>query len=139
MENDSSTGRNKNSEEEQNGQESKEKSNIKENEEEDKEQGTKIKAHMCPCKLKAAVIPRVTLNEPALQEHREYMQTYAIICKFMGLWPNEKALQMWIRYGWKPKGNIDLHLGSKGFFSVDFANIEDKDRVFEGGPYFLLL
>ena len=64
------------------------------------------------------------------------MQTYAIICKFMGLWPTEKALQAWIRYHWKPKGSIDLHLGSKGFFTVVFANIEDKDRVFEGGPYF---
>lgn len=59
-----------------------------------------------------------------------------IICKFMGLWPIEKALQNWIRYHQKPKGSIDLHLGSKGFFSVVFTNIEDKDRVFEGGPYF---
>jgi len=31
---------------------------------------------------------------------------------------------------------IELHLGSKGFFIVIFSNIEDKDRVFEGGPYF---
>jgi len=91
---------------------------------------------MGPCKLKATVIARVTLNEHALQEHREYMQNYAIICKFMGLWPTEKALQMWIRHHWKPKGSIDLHLGSKGFFTMVFANIEDKDRVFEGGPYF---
>ena len=34
------------------------------------------------------------------------------------------------------KGSIDLHLGSKGFFTVVFSNIEDKDRVFEGGTYF---
>ena len=54
----------------------------------------------------------------------------------MGLWSNEKALQMWIKYHWKPKDSIDLNLGSKGFFTVVFANIEDKDRVFEGGPYF---
>jgi len=62
--------------------------------------------------------------------------TYAIICKFMGIWPTKKALQMWIKYHWKPKGSIDLHLGSKGFFIVVFYNIEDKDRIFEGGPYF---
>lgn len=66
------------------------------------------------------------------------MQTYAIISKFMGLWPTEKALQTWIKNHWKPKGSIDLHLGSKGFFTVVFANIEDKDRVFEGGPYFFV-
>eukprot|EP00253_Pinus_taeda_P029313 PITA_29313 len=64
------------------------------------------------------------------------MQTYVIICKLMGQWPTQKALQTWIRYHWKPKGSIDLHLGSKGFFTVVFTNIEDKERVFEGGPYF---
>ena len=64
------------------------------------------------------------------------MQTYAIICKFLGLLPIENALQTLIKYHWKPKGSIDLHLGSKGFFTVVFVNIEDKDIVFEGGPYF---
>jgi len=64
------------------------------------------------------------------------MQTYAIICKFMGLWPTKKSLQMWIRY--HPKGSIDLHLGSKRFFTVVFANIEDSDRVFERGLYFFV-
>jgi len=31
---------------------------------------------------------------------------------------------------------ITRHLGSKGFFAVVFTRLEDKDRVFEGGPYF---
>lgn len=64
------------------------------------------------------------------------MKTYAIICKFMGLWSTEKALKTWIKYHRKPKGSIELHLGSKGFFTMVFTSIEDKDRVFEGGPYF---
>jgi len=89
-----------------------------------------------PCKPKAEVTPRVVLNDPSLQAHMDHMRTYVIICKFMGLWPTEKALQAWIKYHWKPKGGIDLHLGSKGFFTMVFTNIEDKDRVFEGGPYF---
>eukprot|EP00253_Pinus_taeda_P034636 PITA_34636 len=70
------------------------------------------------------------------EAHREHMGTYPIICKFMGLWPTEKALQSWIKYHWEPKGSIDLHLGSKVFFTVVFTNIEDKDKIFEGGPYF---
>lgn len=57
----------------------------------------------------------------------------------MGLWPTEKALNAWIKNHWKPKGNIDLHPGSKGFFTIVFTNIEDKDRVFEGGPYFYVV
>lgn len=54
----------------------------------------------------------------------------------MGVWPTEKALHVWIKNHWKPKGDIYLHLGSKGFFIVMFANIEDKERMFEGVPYF---
>jgi hypothetical protein len=41
---------------------------------------------------------RVVLNDLALQGHREHMGTYAIICKFMGLWSTEKDLQTWIKY-----------------------------------------
>lgn len=54
----------------------------------------------------------------------------------MGIWPIERALDIWIRSHWKPKGEIHLHLGSKGFFTIVFTSLEDKDRVFEGGPYF---
>jgi len=54
----------------------------------------------------------------------------------MGLWPMEKALHVCIKNHWKPKGDIDLHLGSKGFFTVVFTNIEDKDKVLEGRLYF---
>jgi len=45
------------------------------------------------------------------------------------------VLHIWIRSHWKPKGELHLHLGSKGFFTVVFASLEDKDKVFEGGPY----
>ena len=31
---------------------------------------------------------------------------------------------------------MELHLDSKGFFTVVFMNLEDRDRVFKGGPYF---
>jgi len=45
-----------------------------------------------PCKPRATITPRVVLSDPTLQVHREHMATYAIISKFMGLWPTEKAL-----------------------------------------------
>ena len=90
-------------EEEQEGNQSRENNNTKEKEEEDKEQGAKSKAPKGPCKPKAEVTPRVVLNDPTLQVHKDHMRTYAIICKFMGLWPIENALQTWIKYQWKPK------------------------------------
>jgi hypothetical protein len=31
---------------------------------------------------------------------------------------------------------VEIHLGSKGFFTTIFMNLEDRDRFFEGGPYF---
>ena len=48
----------------------------------------------------------------------------------------ERALHVWIRSHWTTKGEIHLHLGSKGFFTIVFTSLEDKNRVFEGGPYF---
>lgn len=79
---------------------------------------------------------RVVCTDPEIQAHREHMSEHAVICKFMGLWPTECALCQWIKQHWRPKGDINLHLGAKGFFTVVFTNLEDKDRVFDGGPYF---
>ena len=81
----------RNIEEEQDGTKLRENNSTKENEEEDKKQRTKDKAQKGPCKPKAEITPRVVLNDPALQVHRDHTQTYAIICKFMGLWPTKKA------------------------------------------------
>eukprot|EP00253_Pinus_taeda_P020851 PITA_20851 len=57
--------------------------------------------------------------------------------KDKGFWPSEKDLVKWIQLRWKPKGHVDLKLGAKGFFTVIFANLEDKERIFEEGPYFM--
>jgi len=48
-------------------------------------------------------------------------------------------LCQWIKQQWKPKGDVRLHLGAKGFFTIVFSNLEDKDRIFDGGPYFFTL
>ena len=66
------------------------------------------------------------------------MTNYVIICKFMGIWPSEKVLYTWIKYNWKVKRELNIRLGSKGFFTVVFTNMEDRDRIFEGGPYFFV-
>jgi hypothetical protein len=38
----------------------------------------------------------------------------------MGIWTSEKTLVSWIKSKWKPKGQVDLKLGSKGFFTTIF-------------------
>jgi hypothetical protein len=89
-----------------------------------------------PCKPKTTMIPKLILEDPQTQLYRDQMKTHALICKFMGLWPTERTLCNWIKYQWKPSGEVDLHLGSKGFFTAVFMNLEDRDKVFEGGAYF---
>lgn len=64
------------------------------------------------------------------------MKENAIICKFMGIWPSERALKGWVQAKWNPKGEIKLQLGLKGFLTIIFALLEDKDIIFEGGLYF---
>lgn len=88
------------------------------------------------CKPRSTITPQFVLSNSVLQVHMDHMAAYVVICKFMGIWPTEKALHAWIKKHWKPKGEINLHLGSKGFFTIVFTDLEDKDRVFEGGPYF---
>ena len=53
----------------------------------------------------------------------------------MDIWPTERALKGWIHAKWNPKREIDLQLKSKGFFMVVITVLEDRDRIFEGGPY----
>ena len=88
------------------------------------------------CKPKTAETLRVVIIDLEIQTYREHMSEHAVIFKFMGLWPTERALCQWIKQQWKPKGDVRLHLGAKGFFTVVFSNLEDKDRIFDGGPFF---
>lgn len=89
------------------------------------------------CKPKKKEALRVVFSDPDIQAYRDHMMEHAIICKYMGLWPTERALCQWIKQHWRPKGDVKLHLGAKGFFTVVFSNLEDKDRVLDGGRYFL--
>lgn len=57
-------------------------------------------------------------------------------CKFIVFSSSEKGLEMWIQQTCQVKGEIDPRLGPKGFFKVIFANLEDKDKIVEGGLYF---
>jgi hypothetical protein len=89
-----------------------------------------------PCKPKTTMIPKVILEDLQTQLYMDQMKAHALICNFMGLWPTKRTLCNWIKYHWKPNGEVELQLGSKGFFTTVFINMEDRDRVFEGGPYF---
>ena len=86
-----------------------------------------------PCKPKTTLIPKVILEDPQTQLFRDQMKTDALIFKFMGFWPTKKTLRSWIKYQWKSSGEVELHLRLKGFFTSVFMNLEDRDKIFEGG------
>jgi len=64
------------------------------------------------------------------------MTDHAVIGKFIGFWSTEKALYNWIAAKWKPRGDVTLQLGPKGFFTAIFFCLEDKYRILVEGTYF---
>ena len=66
----------------------------------------------------------------------ELWKENTLIEKFVGVSMKERDLVRWIKSVWNPKDHYDLHLGSKGFFTIIFLNHEDRDIILEGGPYF---
>jgi len=62
------------------------------------------------------------------------MKDNVLICKFIEVWPTKKDLTKWIQQKWQPQGHIELKLGSRGFFTIIFSNLQDKEKVFENGP-----
>ena len=88
------------------------------------------------CYPKSKVVPKLQIKSTRFRENVQYLKDHALIGKFIGFWPNEKALSWWINTTWKPQGHYDLQLGAKGFFTVVFFNPEDRVRIFDNGPYF---
>ena len=87
------------------------------------------------CLLKSQKISTLTIKSNGLEMNIQYMKHHALIAKFVGFWPMEKNLIWWINHHWKPKGGYELRLGMKGFFTIVFYSLEDKNMIFEGGPY----
>eukprot|EP00253_Pinus_taeda_P009631 PITA_09631 len=89
------------------------------------------------CLPRAQKQPRYVVPNNKLEDYSCYMRDHALICRFVGYWPSEWELYRWIDQRWKPRGQVDLKLGAQGFFTAIFSNLEDKNKIFEEGPYFL--
>jgi len=93
------------------------------------EEQTKVTSKTCKPIVEER--PKIELPSQKINERIQYMTDNALIGKFIGLWPTEKALYGWIAAKWKPKGHITLQLGLKGFFTVIFLCLEDKFRILD--------
>ena len=74
------------------------------------------------CLPRAQKIPTVQIRSEAIHGKVEMWKEKTLIEKFVGVWPKEKDLVLWIQGTWRPKGHYDLHLGAKGFFIIIFFN-----------------
>jgi hypothetical protein len=81
----------------------------------------------------ALIAPKYIISSLRIEDQKQYMRDFCMIGKFLGLWPSKKELVKWIQHWWKHKGHHDLQIGSKGFFTIILHNLEDINRIFEGG------
>jgi len=88
------------------------------------------------CIPKASITPKYIINSPIIEDQKQYMRDFTLIGKFLELWPSKKYLFKWIQHSSKPKGHYGLQLGSKGFFTIILHNLEERNQIFKGGPYF---
>jgi hypothetical protein len=72
--------------------------------------------------------PRYEVTSSDIGHYIQYMKYHADIGKSMEIYASKKYILGWAKYSCKPKGHIDLKLGSKGFFNTIFFCIKDKDR-----------
>lgn len=103
------------------------------------EEGKKGQRQPGQCLPKSSATPKLIIKSDGLVAHIQYMKDHVLIAKFISIWPMEKTLGSWINTYSKPRGGFDLRFGAKGFFTIMFYNVEDKNKVFDDDPYFLNL
>ncbi|XP_057834982.2 uncharacterized protein LOC131045412 [Cryptomeria japonica] len=71
-----------------------------------------------------------------IAEDVEYYSKHSLYCKFLGLRVSLQFLENWAQKVWEPEGEMEVTLLANNFFMVTFLCMADRNRVFEGGPYF---
>ena len=69
-------------------------------------------------------------------EDVKYWRNHALICKFMGLHLSLPMLDSWARRVWNLEGDMEILLAANNYFMVIFSSMMDRNKAFEGGPYF---
>ena len=80
------------------------------------------------CLAKNKENPRYEVTSSDIGHYIQHLKYHAVIWKSMDIYTSEKYVLGWAKYCWKPKGWIDLKLGSKGFFNTIFSCIKNKDK-----------
>ena len=62
-----------------------------------------------------------------------------LIGKFTGISPFPKAIDGWVQRNWRPlvSEGIRNHFVKRGYYVFVFDSVEDRDLIFQNGPYFM--
>jgi hypothetical protein len=50
------------------------------------------------CILQASIAPKYIIISLRIEDQKQYMRDFALIGKFLGLWPSKKDLVKWIQH-----------------------------------------
>ena len=50
------------------------------------------------CIPQAPQAPKYVISSPRIEEQKQFMRDYALVGKFLGLWPSERDMIRWIQY-----------------------------------------
>ncbi|XP_059065981.1 uncharacterized protein LOC131857427 [Cryptomeria japonica] len=80
--------------------------------------------------------PVLVIQPEQVSKDVDYWCRHALICKFLGLRLSLPVLESWARRVWNPEGDLEILLAANNYFLVIFSSMSDRNRAFEGGPYF---
>jgi hypothetical protein len=88
------------------------------------------------CLQRAEDRPILVIQPEQVSEDVEYWCNHALICKFLGLRLSLPILESWAHRMWNPEGDMEILLAANNYFMVIFSSLSDRNKAFEGGPYF---
>ncbi|XP_059068347.1 uncharacterized protein LOC131858890 [Cryptomeria japonica] len=80
--------------------------------------------------------PKVVVPVEMIADDVEYYSHHSLYCKFLGMRVSLQFLEVWAQRTWEPEGEMEIMLLANSYFMVTFYCTADRNRVFEGGPYF---
>lgn len=84
-------------------------------------------------------IPEISLPPETPIQVALSLAERALVGQFTGLWPSPKTTETWVNKNWAPliKRSITSYFLGRGFFLFEFTSKDDKDLIFQNGPYFI--
>jgi len=84
-------------------------------------------------------IPEISLPPETPIQVALSLAERALVGQFTGLWPSPKSTEIWVNKDRAPliKNSVTSYFLGQGFFLFEFTSKDDKDLIFQNGPYFM--